>query len=279
MLNQVIYWNAPLWQLIVGLLILISAFGFQHWLIRRKPTIREAITDTDANLADLPLFFFTELRGLIPLNDGAYKFVEQSREKKDSDVNLLMLTLKNAQHSNQVIVEHGLSDANLSLITIPNSVESEQAGVLAVLANDVSLQEANDHLLESVVTSKEPLHEWIQIDKNLMMHLLMRKIQVQRGDSWVEESPTYLQYEMLRYFVNNVGQPLSYDEIFKHAWIDEEVESFGLTNSQREKLRTQVYQLRQLIEQNPSKPEKINTIRNYGYTFQAQIVNAEVSDE
>lgn len=280
MMNKTIYWDAPLWQLVIAILTLITAFSIQHWLLWRKPSLREAIHDTDTNLTTLPLFFFSEFAGLLPLSDAAYAFLKKNNIEKNNHMRLLMTLLKQALNTNEIIIRNDDTIDPLSLITIPHfNPKTKQGGVLAVITEHTTLFTTHDAQIDDSLLAEHVLHDWVQIDGNLMVHLLARQIQIKQGDQWIEKQPTQLQQELLRYFIRHVGQPISYQDIFKHTWIDEQVQHPGLTQNQRDKLRSQIYQIRQLIEQNPSKPQKINTIHNYGYTFQAKIESIKTTGD
>lgn len=267
-MNQVIYWNAPLWQLIIATLILIIAFGTQHWFIWRRQTLRQAIHNTDSNLATLPLFFFSELGGLLPLSDAAYLFLERNNLQKNDHMRLLMTLLRQTVDSNHIIMRNDDTIDPLSLITIPHfNPQTKQGGVLAVIIDDTINFTTHTTDIENASLPNDTLHDWVQIDNDLMVHLFAPKIQIKREKQWIEKHPSHLQQQLLRYFINNIGQSVSYHDLFQHIWTDEQIEHPGLAQHQREKLRAQIYHLRQLIEQDTSTPQKINTIHSYGYIF------------
>ena len=71
---------------------------------------------------------------------------------------------------------------------------------------------------------------------------------------------TVMECELLRYLVKNAGQPVSRKAILGDVWgLDETTDTRAIDNF--------VVRLRRYIEDNPSKPKFLQTVRGVGYKF------------
>jgi len=86
-----------------------------------------------------------------------------------------------------------------------------------------------------------------------------RRAEVTRGGQPVELSS--LEFKLLRYFVEHRGAVLSRSELLENVW---GYESMPYTRT----VDVHVASLRQKIEVNPAKPERIVTVHRMGYRFQ-----------
>lgn len=75
---------------------------------------------------------------------------------------------------------------------------------------------------------------------------------------------TRLECDLLAFFVQNAGRPVSKDELLRSVW------GYTVTTSDNI-VELAVRRLRQKIERNPSKPERLVTVRGLGYLFAPQL--------
>jgi DNA-binding response OmpR family regulator len=74
---------------------------------------------------------------------------------------------------------------------------------------------------------------------------------------------TLMECELLRYLVKNAGQPVSRKAILENVWdLHEETDTRAIDNF--------VVRLRRYLEDNPSKPRFLVTVRGVGYKFVPQ---------
>ena len=69
------------------------------------------------------------------------------------------------------------------------------------------------------------------------------------------------EFELLVFFINHQGVPISRDEIIKHVWNDNSLYRWSRS------LDVHVQHLRQKLEDNPKKPALIKTVSGIGYKF------------
>jgi two-component system response regulator MtrA len=72
------------------------------------------------------------------------------------------------------------------------------------------------------------------------------------------------EFQLLECFARNAGKVLSWRELIKDAW---DLESW---EGGKDMLKTAVYRIRQKIEEDPSDPEYIRTIRGIGYVMPSE---------
>jgi len=70
---------------------------------------------------------------------------------------------------------------------------------------------------------------------------------------------TAIEHKLLNHFIKNSGKVVSKEELFKHVWDDTFVED--------NTLNVHIRRLREKIEENPSQPRYIKTVRGLGYIF------------
>ena len=86
---------------------------------------------------------------------------------------------------------------------------------------------------------------------------LERRILTRRGE---EVKATRLEYELLTFFLHNVGKPLTRDMILNSVW---GFEAYPNTRT----VDAHVVRLRQKVEANPNAPRNILTVHGLGYRF------------
>lgn len=92
-------------------------------------------------------------------------------------------------------------------------------------------------------------------NEKLKLELVPRNVSVIKADK--EIKLTRLEYRLLELLFSNNGMSISYAEINKFLWNNESYRYYKIANL--------VFHLRKKIENNPSNPEFIKTIRSVGY--------------
>jgi DNA-binding response OmpR family regulator len=77
-----------------------------------------------------------------------------------------------------------------------------------------------------------------------------------------ETQLTPTEFQVLKYLLKNQGKVLSTDAILANAWGPEYI-------GERELVKQFIYRLRAKLEQDPSTPKYIQTVRGAGYVFEA----------
>ncbi len=104
----------------------------------------------------------------------------------------------------------------------------------------------------------EPVEDKIRIG-DLVIDLKGRSVAL--GGRAVELTPK--EYDLLRLFAQNRGEPLSRDFIRKSIWKDAKIYSWSRV------IDVHIQHLRQKIEKNPLTPEYLMTVPGVGYRFRA----------
>ncbi len=92
--------------------------------------------------------------------------------------------------------------------------------------------------------------------KNLLMDLNSQKFL--KNDTEIELTPT--EFSVLKMFMSNIGRALSRNELFNGVWGKN---YFGDLKT----LDVYIRRIREKIEENPSKPQYIETVWGYGYRW------------
>jgi len=91
------------------------------------------------------------------------------------------------------------------------------------------------------------------------VELLLDRREVYVDGGLIEVSPT--EFQILRYFMEHAGSAVSAHQLVASVW--------GYNGYDRHIVETNVYRLRQKIELDPGDPERLVTVRGYGYKFEA----------
>ena len=160
--------------------------------------------------------------------------------RKDSDVPILMLTAKGEEIDRVVGLEIGADD----YVTKPFSMRELMARVRALLrrprANVASAED--DELLRSG-----------DLEIDLAGH------SVRQGVATLSLKPR--EYDLLALFVGNSGRAFTRDQILERLW------GYDFVGDVRT-VDVHVRWLREKIEEEPSKPRRIVTVRGIGYRFE-----------
>lgn len=88
-----------------------------------------------------------------------------------------------------------------------------------------------------------------------------QKLQLRSGDQVFQL--TLMELELLRYMIRNSGRPVSRKEILENVWdLKEDTDTRAIDNF--------IVRLRRYIEQDPTKPKHLLTVRGLGYQFVAE---------
>jgi len=169
---------------------------------------------------------------MMPGMDG---FVLASRIREISSVPLIFLTAKSSESDKLRGFRLGVDD----YVTKPFSFAELAARMQAVL----SRSKVNE-------PSGRNLYNFQQVTIDLDRRSVLRNSEP------VSLSPT--EFKMLKFMVENRGRAISEEELLQAVWgLEEGVE--------RGYVRRYIWFLRQKLEQDPSAPDIIQTVRGYGY--------------
>lgn len=192
----------------------------------------KALADFDRNGADLVL-----LDLMLPGVSGT----EVCRElRAKSSVPIIMLTAKDSEIDKVVGLELGADD----YVTKPYSSRELLARVRAVLRRNVESEAFDD---ESVLEAGG-----VRID-------VERHVVSVRGE---ELSMPLKEFELLEILIRNSGRVMTRGQLIDRIWGEDYV---GDTKT----LDVHVKRLRAKVEQNPSEPRLLTTVRGLGYKFEA----------
>ncbi|MDN5834441.1 MAG: response regulator transcription factor [Brevibacterium sp.] len=192
----------------------------------------KALADFDRNGADLVL-----LDLMLPGVPGT----EVCRElRAKSSVPIIMLTAKDSEIDKVVGLELGADD----YVTKPYSSRELLARVRAVLRRNVESEVFDD---ESVLEAGG-----VRID-------VERHVVSVRGE---ELSMPLKEFELLEILIRNSGRVMTRGQLIDRIWGEDYV---GDTKT----LDVHVKRLRAKVEQNPSEPRLLTTVRGLGYKFEA----------
>ncbi|SDS13596.1 two-component system, OmpR family, response regulator RegX3 [Brevibacterium siliguriense] len=157
-----------------------------------------------------------------------------------SNVPIIMLTAKDSEIDKVVGLELGADD----YVTKPYSSRELLARVRAVLRRNVETEEFED---ESVLEAGG-----VRID-------VERHVVSVRGE---EQSMPLKEFELLEILVRNSGRVMTRGQLIDRIWGEDYV---GDTKT----LDVHVKRLRAKVEENPSEPRLLTTVRGLGYKFEA----------
>ncbi|MCT1559912.1 response regulator transcription factor, partial [Brevibacterium casei] len=190
----------------------------------------KALAEFDRNGADLVL-----LDLMLPGASGT----EVCRElRAKSNVPIIMLTAKDSEIDKVVGLELGADD----YVTKPYSSRELLARVRAVLRRNVEAESFDESILEA---------GGVRID-------VERHVVSVRGE---ELSMPLKEFELLEILVRNSGRVMTRGQLIDRIWGEDYV---GDTKT----LDVHVKRLRAKVEENPSEPQLLTTVRGLGYKFE-----------
>jgi len=193
---------------------------------------RSAITAFDANHPDLIL-----LDLMLPGMPGT----EVCRELRTrSNVPIIMLTAKDSEVDIVVGLELGADD----YVTKPYSSRELLARMRAVLRRRVEAETEDDAVLES---------------GNVRMDVDRHTVSV----GGIETPMPLKEFELLELLLRNAGRVLTRGQLIDRVWGSD---YFGDTKT----LDVHIKRIRSRIEEDPSQPRMLVTVRGLGYRFEAE---------
>lgn len=157
--------------------------------------------------------------------------------RKDSNVPIIMLSARTEKEDQMTGFEQGADD----YLEKPVDVDILSAKIGALMRRNYELHQNNPLIKSGALT----------IDKDARRVFLHGR----------ELSMTGKEFELLVLFAENPGRTLSKEFLFNQIW---GVDSF----SENQTLTVHVRMLRDKIEENPGKPERIKTIWGVGYRYE-----------
>jgi len=176
---------------------------------------------------------------LLDVNMPGIGGLEVCREIRDqSDVAIIMLTVRNTEHDKVLALDAGADD----YVVKPFSIEELLARIRAALRR---------------TSSAEPVANYVSTD--LEIDFERRRVLVQGRP--VRLTPK--EFELLRHLVTSEGKPLEHRRLLQAVWGPD----YG---NETEYLRVFINQLRKKIEPDPAHPKYIHTDPWVGYRFEPE---------
>jgi len=186
---------------------------------------------------------------VLPGDDG----ITLARElRKTSNVGIIMLTGKNDPVDQIIGLEIGADD----YVTKPFDERQLLARIRSLLRRKSAPSSSSD---AKAGEGKNKVHfgGW---EMDLLSHELVSPL----GD---EQTLTSHEFRLLEIFIQNPGAVMSRDQIMQHMY------DRDWSHSDRS-IDVLVGKLRKKIEEDPSQPKLVLTIRNFGYKFAARVTRA-----
>jgi DNA-binding response OmpR family regulator len=182
---------------------------------------------------------------MLPGKDG-FSVARELRASKNY-IPLLMLTARGRPED----VLHGFESGADDYLPKPFNLDILIARIKGLLRRRTWSQDAN-----SAASSSVP--DVYTFDGK---HLDFQKLQLQTGTQVFQL--TLMEADLLRYLIRNSGQPVSRKAILEDVWgLHEDTDTRAIDNF--------IVRLRRYIEQEPSKPRHLLTIRGLGYQFEPE---------
>lgn len=175
---------------------------------------------------------------MMPRMDG-FRMCEEIRKRSDTPI--IILTALGSVDD----IVHGFELGADDYITKPFAFKEVDARIQAVLRRVEWIEQASPNQLTQIgrVTLDAHLRQ-VMVD-NEVIHL------------------TPMEYQLLAYLMARAGYPTSKEQLFRDVW---GYDVIGGTNL----VEVGIRRLREKIEENPSKPTHILTVRGAGYKFSEQ---------
>jgi hypothetical protein len=262
-MSTTIYWQAPLWQVLVVALASALVLG---WLARRalaRPDTATALAALDPALERQPLFYFDAARGVTPLSDGARRLLAELPTADGEADRVLVATLLRAFESGTLAREADWPKRGLSLVALPVAGDGARAAGVLALVTPETLAPPYERAALDVAEGA-----WTVLGPDLRVARSRPIVRVRTdGPAGAEEARTLPVTEeaVLRCLIERLGQVQPAEALFARAWPDEAVGRHGLRQDQRDRLRRLVFQLRQHVEPEPASPRYVRTAHGQGY--------------
>jgi hypothetical protein len=265
-MSSTVYWQAPLWQVALLLLVAGLLLGWLAWRALRRPDAAAALAEVDPALETGALFHFDGVHGVTGLTAGARELLAAGGgEERDR---LLVATLLRAFETGRSAQQPDWPEAGSSLVALPlGGAGGRVAGVLGLVAAEqlAPPHEAPAPEAEAAVAS------WLPLGQALRLSRTRPIVQVRSGASpeWETRTLSHTEEAVLRHLAARPGEVQAAEQLFGVAWPDESVSRHGLRPDQRDRLRRLVFQLRQHVEPEPGQPRYVGTAHGVGYVLYA----------
>jgi len=184
---------------------------------------------------------------MLPGKDG-FSVARELRESKNY-IPLLMLTARGRPED----VLHGFESGADDYLPKPFNLDILIARVKGLLRRKNWSQNANDANAVAIQSSVAP--DLFAFNGKTVD---FRKLQLQSGQQVFQL--TLMEADLLRYLIRNSGHPVSRKAILEEVWdLHEDTDTRAIDNF--------IVRLRRYIEQEPSKPRHLLTVRGLGYQF------------
>lgn len=274
-MGQYVYWHAPLWEVLLVILISLALLGWLVVCLLRRLDLAAALSAIHPALNDQPLFFFDCVKGLTCLNEAAEQTLNTlpaSRQQFLLDV--LTETLLEAYQEARITRQQDWPESDHTLIAAPISRQPDVvAGVLALVTTETPLPPAVRLTEEHLAVETEA---WLTLGRTLRLHCTRPVVRVRRISSttaekataiWQEYQLSHMEETLLRYLLEHQAEVQTSETLFRVVWPDDEVDRYGLRPDQRDRLRHLVCQLRRHVEPDPRNPRYVCTVHGVGYVL------------
>ncbi len=269
-MDRYIYWHAPLWEV---LLIILIGLAFVGWLVirlRRRPDLSVIHPALDLS----PLFFYDGIKGLTFLNPAAEQILRDlPAAQRQFLLDVLIETLLEACEESRLTQQPDWPESGHILIAAPiSSQPGKVAGVLALVMREAPPPPIPQLAEEHPMSDAE---NWLTLGRTLQMHRTRPAVRARRvaltaeraTPLWQEYPLSHAEHALLRYLAEHPAEVQTAETLFRVVWPDEEVDRYGLRPDQRDRLRRLVYQLRQHVEPTPHNPRYVCTVHGVGYVL------------
>jgi DNA-binding response OmpR family regulator len=160
-----------------------------------------------------------------------------ARLRELADVPVIMLTAKTGESDKLRGFRLGVDD----YVTKPFSLAELEARIQAVVArSSLRGESANDYHIQN-------------------LHIDLRKHEASLDGENLDLTPT--EFRLMAMLASRAGETVSQEELVSEVWGKNRVKSDSV-------LRRYIWLLRKKIERNPSDPERLITVRGYGYRLE-----------
>jgi len=259
-MNQIFYLQFALWQLILGIfLLIISILGYLWYQNAYWPKVLHTPYEED-ELNQQLLFLYISETQIVPLTSNGEQFLKRTNAQDQ-----LVSFGKQSINTNRPVQENNFIEKGLTVWAIPTWSKKGIPSVLIHLSNKA---------IEPIPVEKAPIHqpnEWIKVGKQLLLHKTHAQISILTNlREWKIVRLTHRQNRLLRHFLSSTDV-LSAKELFLVGWPDELVDEFGLNSNQKERLRRGISQLRKQLEPTGKQSSYIQTVHGIGYKFEQKL--------
>jgi hypothetical protein len=274
-MDQYVYWHAPLWEVLLVLLISLALLAWLVIRLLRRPDLAAALSAINPVLNDQPLFFFDRVKGVMCLNDAAEQtFDDLLTSQQQFLLDVLTETLLEAYEEARITRQPDWPKSDSVLIAAPIFRQpGVVAGVLALVTTEPPLPPAARPIDQYLLAETK---DWLVLGPTLRLHrtrpvVRVRRIGPTRAEkaiaTWQEYQLSHTEELLLRYLLEHQAEVQTSETLFGVIWPDEPVSDYGLRLDQGDRLRRLVYQLRQHVEPDPRNPRYICTAHGVGYVL------------